>query len=321
LFLNEKSPWGLSAYNEQNASDKKDYDLIYEGIKQILKKIGLKKMYFVPFESERALTPQKMIRKDLIKTGFELVLWHREKDIVICLTEQVLDIDALSDRDKNRPFTRPLLLLGLALARTMVNLVNIEKNNQSVTIYDPFCGMGSIVQEAYLLGYQSLGSDIDPSCVERSIKNLQWIGKNFELKEYPEENIFEMDINNPIKEKFENKEIAIVSEPDLLTPLKDYPPMSQAKEIMRKFEANYTRYLENIAKILTPQGICVFIFPQLHTKENQLLSLDIERLIKQKNFQICSFKVNNIQIPAYFVHSWKEPIIERQIVVFKKNND
>ena len=64
-------------------------------------------------------------------------------------------------RDEYRPHTRPLLLLGLALARSMVNLINIEKNNRAIEIYYPFCGMGSTVQGLFFrlfcvwIGYRS----------------------------------------------------------------------------------------------------------------------------------------------------------------------
>jgi len=327
-YIIDKSNWGISSYNDNNFSSQNatlNPQTLHQLAKKGFKSIGIKKAYFIPPMEGSFLTPQKLLRKKIIDEGIEFILWYRENDIILCQTEEVINIDSFAKRDKDRPHKRLLLLLGLALARTMVNLVSIEKNNHNLLIYDPFCGMGSIVQEAYILGLQAMGSDIDESCVSRSKENLNWIsqtqGKNFRKKygNFPSDKIFEMDItapNFPLLRKFDG---CIVAEPNLLTPLKAYPLVFEAKKMISQFEENYKKYLKEINQILPSGGICVLIFPQIHTAENIRLSLEIERLLNKYKFKMCEIKANNAKFPAFFIHAWKNPIIERQIVVFKKN--
>ncbi len=324
-YIIDKSNWGISSYNDEFSHNATlNPQTLHILAKKGFKNIGVKKAYFTPPMEGNILTPQKLLRKKIIDDGIEFVLWYRKSDVILCQTEEVIDIDLFAKRDKERPHKRLMLLLGLALARTMINLVSIEKNNHNLPIYDPFCGMGSIVQEAFILGLQAMGSDIDESCVIRSKENLNWIsqsrGKKFQeiFGIFPSDKIFEMDVTAPNIPLLQNFKGSIVAEPNLLTPLKSYPLILEAKKMINQFEQNYNRYLKGINQILPTGGLCVLIFPQIHTAENIRLSLEIERLLKKHNFKICEIKANNANFPAFFLHAWKNPIIERQIVVFKK---
>ncbi len=326
-YIIDKSNWGISSYNDNNFSSQNatlNPQALHQLAKKGFKSIGVKKAYFIPPMEGNILNPQKLLRKKIIEEGIEFILWYRKNDVILCQTEEVIDIESFAKRDKERPHKRLLLLLGLALARTMVNLISVEENNHNLPIYDPFCGMGSIIQEAYILGMQAMGSDIDKSCVTHSQENLNWIsqrqGKKFREKysNFPSNKIFEMDLtapNIPLLQEFNG---CVVTEPDLLTPLKSYPLIFEAKKMISQFEENYNRYLKGISQILPTRGICVLVFPQIHTTENIRLSLDIERLLNKYNFKICEIKANNAIFPAFFIHSWKNPVIERQILVFKK---
>ncbi len=324
-YIIDKSNWGISSYNDDFVHNATlNSQTLHQLAKKGFKSIGIKKAYFIPPMEGNILTPQKLLRKKIIDEGIEFILWYREKDVILCQTEEVIDIDSFAKRDKERPHKRLLLLLGLALARSMVNLVSVEENKHNLPIYDPFCGMGSIVQEAYILGLQTMGSDIDKSCVIRSQENLNWIsqkqGKQFQEKYgiFTSDKIFEMDLITPNIPFLQDFNGSIVAEPNLLTPLKAYPSIFEAKKMISQFEENYNRYLKGIHQILPTGGICVLIFPQIHTEENNRLSLDIERLLNKYKFKICELKANNAKFPAYFIHAWKNPIIERQILVFKK---
>ena len=99
---------------------------------------------------------------------------------------------------------------------------------------------------------------------------------------------------------------------------RSYSP-SEAHQLLQTFELNYRGYLQGIAQILPPGGIGVLIFPQLHTSTHERISLNVDRLLSAFQLRICQVRANNVAFPAMFVHAWKEPIIERQIVVFKKN--
>ncbi len=70
---------------------------------------------------------------------------------------------------KNRPFFHPSAM-SPKLARCMVNLARCKPKGR---VMDPFCGTGSLLIEAGLLGYEVIGSDLDPKMVKGSHRNLQ----------------------------------------------------------------------------------------------------------------------------------------------------
>ncbi|MFX1453619.1 MAG: methyltransferase domain-containing protein [Promethearchaeota archaeon] len=80
---------------------------------------------------------------------------------------------------KSRPFFHPSAL-NPRLARVMVNLSQIKEDE---IFLDPFCGTGSLLIEAFLIGCnQVIGIDISPKMINGAKKNLKKFGvKNMEL--------------------------------------------------------------------------------------------------------------------------------------------
>lgn len=68
-----------------------------------------------------------------------------------------------------KPYVHPHQL-DWKFCRLMLNLAQVKENQ---TICDPFCGTGTILLEAKLLGLNSIGIDFDKQMYEMSIKNLQ----------------------------------------------------------------------------------------------------------------------------------------------------
>ena len=65
-------------------------------------------------------------------------------------------------------------MLPPKLAQIMINLAQVQ--NPEALIIDPFCGSGTILSEALLMGYKDLlGSDISPKAIADTYKNISWI--------------------------------------------------------------------------------------------------------------------------------------------------
>ena len=112
----------------------------------------------------------------------------------------VQDFEDWNRRDYGRPAVEARIgMLPPKVARMMVNL------SQSLTILDPFCGVGTVVAEAAVLGLKAIGSDVNPSQIEKAKKNLAWLNKPSEL--------FVHDARR-ISEKIKSVD-AIVTETDL----------------------------------------------------------------------------------------------------------
>ncbi len=91
-----------------------------------------------------------------------------EKDIVVCALF-IADVDKsfLKRKAHLRPSLHPTSMHP-GLARTLINLTGLEKG----LILDPFCGSGGILLEAGLMGFKTIGYDIDEEQINRAKKNI-----------------------------------------------------------------------------------------------------------------------------------------------------
>lgn len=81
---------------------------------------------------------------------------------------EVLPTPLIARRPRSRPFFQPSALPA-KLARCMVNLAQPKAGE---VVLDPFCGTGSILVEAGLMGCRVLGLDVQRHMVEGSLRNL-----------------------------------------------------------------------------------------------------------------------------------------------------
>ena len=72
-------------------------------------------------------------------------------------------------RPRSRPFFHPSVLYP-KFARMLVNLVQIKEGEM---LLDPFCGTGSVLIEAGLMGIRSLGVDISRRMCTGALRNLK----------------------------------------------------------------------------------------------------------------------------------------------------
>lgn len=72
-------------------------------------------------------------------------------------------------RPRKRPFFQPSAVAA-KLARCMVNLTKVRKGD---LVFDPFCGTGSFLIEAGLIGCRVIGADAQRHMVEGALSNLR----------------------------------------------------------------------------------------------------------------------------------------------------
>ena len=110
----------------------------------------------------------------------------RAQDGRVIVAESVgaQNISALAARDQARPRTDAFVgMLPPKLARMMVNMAGPLVQPSPATkhsaprpvLLDPFCGTGTVLQEALLLGYDVCGSDLNPKMVSYTSENLAWL--------------------------------------------------------------------------------------------------------------------------------------------------
>jgi len=176
--------------------------------------------------------------------------------ILIGETLAVQPFKDLSRRDFGRPARDDLSgMLPPKLAQIMINLSQI--NDVNAVIIDPFCGSGTVLTEAALLGYKNLfGSDISLKAIEDTRKNLSWTRELYGINDCKIKLAVKnaVDLSKFIKAEYAD---AIITEP-FLGPQRG---MINFNSVMNNLEELYSRALREFRKVLKPGGRVVMIWP------------------------------------------------------------
>lgn len=206
----------------------------------------------------------------LISQGLELVLIGTDAGIYIGRTLAVQPFKELSFRDYGRPARDDRSgMLPPKLAQIMINL---SRANAQAVILDPFCGSGTILTEALLMGYKRLyGSDISQKAVAATKKNIAWVSEKFRISN-PKFQISPVGVKN-ITQFIEPVSVdAVITEP-YLGPQRGR--FNVAKTVI-ELERWYSKALNTLIKILKPNGRIVMVWPVFASAgKNKYLDPDI----------------------------------------------
>jgi len=198
---------------------------------------------------------------------------------------ETCNYDKIEKRDMGKPVRRESLSISPRLAKILINLSEIKENE---TLLDPFCGIGTILQEALLQNIKVIGIDNDKTAIESAKLNLKWF--NFSDKDYKLIN------EDSSKVKIQNID-AIATEPDLGELQKKIPNEEKAKQIISGFEKLMINVIKNLKKNV--KGKIVFTSPLVQTKAKKI-SPDFKKIASQtgmkiaKGFPIDEFREDSI---------------------------
>jgi len=205
-------------------------------------------------------------------------------------------------------------MLPPKLAQILINLAGGGKTEKK-TVLDPFCGSGTILTEAALMGYKNMiGSDESDKAVQDTQKNLEWSKEKYGLEnmEYRLENIKTEELD-----QFLNKEsVDLVATEPYLGPQRGKIKTGQ---VVRELEELYSRSLKEIARVLKKGGQVAMVWPVF---ENGTKPIDPDigelRILKPlpeklgKNKKLITTSRNTI------VYSREGQKVWREIVILQK---
>jgi tRNA G10 N-methylase Trm11 len=277
LFENppQKIVFGVSVYFESPfflRFSKKIQRFIGTSIKNELASSGTRARFMGFYKSRRApqLTHVEVLRKGLIEKSTEILLCIGRKQTFVAKTTSVHNPFEFQRRDIARPVQRKIYSIPPRLARIMVNLSNCMPEK---TFLDPFCGVGTILQEALLSGARVIGMDIDPWCIKASRINLDWLKNEYAPKE-AEYSVFLGDSRKLTANIGRETVDCIATEPDLGPPLLHRPTESYAKRITNKLEPLYCDFLNGAYEVLRPEGQLIFVTPWIRTRSGGFVTPD-----------------------------------------------
>jgi len=307
MTLKGKIHFGVSIYSTRESAQSIDERLGLE-VKKGLKKAG-KSVRFVEGKHGTLNSAQIKYNK-LISKGAEFLVEVVDKKFNLAKTVACQDVDEFSTRDFGRPGRDDLSgMLPPKLAMIMINLAQVNPDD---VILDPFCGSGTILTEAMLMGYKNLiGSDNSAKAIEDTQKNIEWTQKNIKILPHYNISIFKSDIQQANKQLKPQSIDFIITEPYLGKPLRGNETETQIRAQADELKNLYLSAFAQFAQILKPNGKIIFIIPRFKYKDSWI-TIDIKNEIKKIGFSAASLLFNH----EYLLYARPDQKVGREIWKF-----
>ena len=209
------------------------------------------------------LTHVEVLKKQLVENDAEMLFCVGREHTTVATTIGVHNPFEFQKRDVGKPVERRIFAVPPRVARIMVNLSACTVGK---TFLDPFCGVGTILQEALLLGARVVGADTNPWCVKAARENLEWLTREYELKD-ADFAVLQGDARK-LSPKVRNVD-CIATEPDLGPALRDVPTNAYAARIVAKLEPLFFGFLEDAFDVVNSGGKLVLVTPYFQTRSGQ----------------------------------------------------
>lgn len=129
----------------------------------------------------KPLDSAKIFGEKLLKKGAEFIVWQHGGQVVLGHTVANQNLANYTLRDYRKPHRETKVgMLPPKLAQMLINIANPAPD---AVIVDPFCGTGTINVEAALMGYRTLGYDLEKHLVEKSKANFAFLAEKFRFDE------------------------------------------------------------------------------------------------------------------------------------------
>lgn len=306
----ERVRFGLSSYSDGSDLTLRELTRLGLSIKTALKILG----YSARWVSSKInpLSSVIVTKNDLIKRGGEIVLFIKNKKVSIGRTLEVQDFEKYSQRDYGRPHRD--MKQGLLPPKVAQIMINLAQASSGAVLLDPFCGAGTVLQEAWLMGYSNLvGIDNNPQAIISTEKNLQWLKACYQLPEI-KTTLKTNDVRTISNLLSRDSVDAIVTEP-YLGPVNIPSNHNQLEEIKDDVTDLLREAFSNFQLILKKQGRVVIIIPGWKLG-NEFFRIDLSSVAIESHFKIKTYPGWIGNLP--FVYHRADQKVIREIYVLQK---
>jgi tRNA G10 N-methylase Trm11 len=248
----------------------------------------------------------------------ELVLVQTNGSWIVGKTLAVQQFAQWAQRDYGRPFSDPKSgMLPPKVARMAVNIA-LGQHASGRVLYDPFCGMGTILAEALMRGATVLGSDQASDAVSKTKANLDWLVARTPSASYRSENIFVSDATHASTVVAPNSVDAIVTEPFMgssgiaqsLIQGDNRDIAKHVKDTIRGLEKLYIGCFKDWLPILKDGGKVVIALPVYAVKQREFF---VKKVIDTLGV------LGYTTVAGPIEYSRPQAVVRRRFFVFQKN--
>jgi tRNA G10 N-methylase Trm11 len=242
-----------------------------------------KKSRFMGFSKERKLAQLshvEVLKKKLVENQTEVLLCIGKQETWVGTTVAVHNPFEFQKRDIYKPNQRKIFAMPPRIARIMVNLSSCTPGK---VLLDPFCGVGTILQEALLARAKVVGVDANPWCVKAAYENLEWLKREYSLED-PDFRVVQGDVNRLTQKIGQETVDCIVTEPDLGPALRQVPTGPYALKIIQKLGSLYFSFIEEAFRVLRKGGRLVLVTPYIITRSGQPVTMPVGEKLERTGF-------------------------------------
>jgi tRNA G10 N-methylase Trm11 len=260
-----KVVFGLSYYKSPHITPPSPHELenLGKNVKKRLQAAG-RSVRYIP-NRETILSSVTVEKNNLPRRGYELCI-HNDGSgrLAIAKTSAVQPFEAFSARDFGRPGRDDKSgMLPPKLALMMLNFARVTPQD---VVLDPFCGSGTIITEALLMGSTNvIGTDLSEKAVADTLRNVAWIQNRAPQTKNAKVNIFVHDATTLNQTQTPASVDAIVTEPFLGKPLTGREPKPLLEKQRNELVSLYHKTLTTCYTLLKPGGTLVMIVPRFRS--------------------------------------------------------
>lgn len=316
---------GYSVYFTQNEDKNKVYEILIrtkDRFCKIKKELSEEHSVRIVFpDNAGELSTASLVNNKVIKKGAEFDFIFLNDKMILARTIAVQNIISYSIRDFGRP--RRDARMGITPPKLCQIMLNLARTEEDATIFDPFCGIGSILQEALLDGYRVIGSDINEKQIYNCKLNLQWLLSRYPIK-HPDYRIFHADSTNLFSTIEPSSIDAIVTESTLGPVYKKTPTSGEITENYRNLENIYLKFFASVKPLLKSGSRLVITIPAYKIVLDKYIFAPFVDKLEKIGYSIkCplneefSSKGMSTTKRNSIIYSRPDQIVAREIIIFE----
>ena len=299
-------------------------------IKRAMQDSGSSIRLVLPEFNSLALASVVVTKNLLLDKGAEICIIAGLKDVYVAKTLVVQDFEDYGRRDYQRPVRDDKQ--GMIPPKVAQIMLNFAETKQGETMLDPFCGIGTMIQEGVLLGYRMLGSDLNPGAVAGSEKNLEWFRNRYKIS--PGKFHVEVSDAKEVSNLVENlKKIGafqtisgVVTEGYLGPMYTKYPNQPEIDKNFKELQELYIASFQDWLKFLPTKSKVVICFPSYKHKQGYtgfptldfITKLGYNHVDLMPSILADSMPFLRLTDRKTAIYDRKDQIVAREIVIFEK---
>ena len=293
-------------------------------IKKTLTESGFSVRVALPEFNSLSLASVVVTKNLLLEKGAEICLIAGKEKVYTAKTVVVQDFEDYGRRDYQRPVRDEQQgMIPPKVAQIMLNLSGAGKGD---SVLDPFCGIGTIVQEGLLLGFKMFGSDINRMAIRGSEQNLEWFRNRYHVA--AGKYIVNISDAKNVSKLIDKTSISAIVTECTLGPM--YGKFPKDDEIAKNFadlKKLCTECFKDFSKFLPQKAKIVMCIPAYRRGRDNYVMMETLDWAKDLGYNLLELVPRKIANQMKFlklterktaIYDRKDQIVAREICIFEK---